>query len=821
MAAVEDGSEDAIEQIGGREKGSGLPPAPPPPPPNGGGGGGGTVPISRMQFAEFLQEERARVESCSTLPCTLIIWVLFVTIVWMHGNVNSIHRLRTCIYEAVHGMEVPYINPGSDVERILTLDDLQDTSEVWAWLSQGYVLALGAPPDGGPPVVRTFNHVLGEALIRQRRVLPTKCRVNEELSKFYGQDCYNKGGDDDLEPFGIMPIAAQNPSFIAGGGISSDDTSDAAKANANMFVTFLDLTRDKDNGMVRGQMQLATLYNGGWIDDSTVLVEVHTALFNGEVGALVHVQVDFTFNRGGLVSKNLIVRPIDAVVFPSTVYMVLDMIWALLMVAIFLGALQAWSDSKRPGIFNSLFGDWWLLIDWVGSIVGGGLIGFLALYGGRLSELTDRIGRLPPQAPPRADYLPRNATAMSRLNAVEGVRAYHVEFSEVVQDLEWLAYIKILHRLGMFWYVVVIMCRFFRGFAGQPRIATIGRTIGQASLDLIHLAIIIVVVFGNFVLGGCVLFGAELEEWSSFTKSMRTTISVVFGRGNYEEMYSIAPLSSMFWLFSFVFSMVFILQNLLLAIVIDYHVEVQSKSGGAEAESVIKQIKMMGTDFWWSISYSFRVVWRFAYARVPDYIRKRMHEFPDEPARVAKIPYDILLANSGVEGYDDVEGMNVQDREQPGWHWIDMDFLIRANVDESTADRLFLKCRAWAATRTPDTYPPEKLVAEFEGAMTRSYGDIDLFNDEIRQWISEKMVDIQNIEPRQKRFQAMTQMIVPNPPTPRQWDSYQTGYGQYDGYEQTEGEPLLADGPESNMGVLGDDGQPAIWPGVLDDDGGH
>jgi len=344
-----------------------------------------------------------------------------------------------------------------------------------------------------------------------------------------------------------------------------------------------------------------------------------------------------------------------------------------------------------------------------------------------------------------------------------------VDLADVIEDLEWLIDIKMMHRLGMFWYVMVIMMRAFRGFAGQPRIATIGRTIGQAGSDILHLAIIVFVVFMNFVLGGCVLFGAELAAWNSFPTAMRSTIDMAFGGGNFEEMHAIMPLSAIAWLFLFVLSMIFILQNLFMAIIVDYHVEVQTAAAGAEGISMFTQLAGIFGDIWWTGSYVFRVVYRLVWPRLPPYIQPYFRRLHPEPTRVWKVPWEVLLSNLGAKGevYDEVYDAkgelctNAGDREIPSWEYADMDMLLRAQCDESTANRLFTKCRAFAAGRTPDTYPPEKLVAEFEGAMTRSYDNINSFNDELRGWLAEKNVDCANMEPRQKRLEHLCKVIQP------------------------------------------------------------
>lgn len=721
-----------------------------------------SIPVPRQAFVEYLADEKLRKNSCGTLPCTLLIWILFTTIVWLHGNVPSTYRVRTALYDSVNSIVVPYVPPDSLNVRKVDFNSIQDTAEVWAWISTGYVPAFGGRTPGQRPTIRTFNRVIGQAMLRQKRVLPASCKVDDDLAAYYGLDCYQSDSEVAVEPFGIMPYAAQDSAFIVGSGLKGD----AVATAGNQFVAWLDLARPKSGGLAPGAQRALELFTAGWIDDATETVQLHTAVFNGEVAQFAHILVEFTFQRGGLVNKKIEVRPLNAIFFPSMIYMVLDILWALCMLTLLFNAFQTLADSKRSGPINRCCGDFWLFTDWVGSIVGLGLVLFFVVFAQKLGGTATRVGEIPHMAPMAPSELFDNATVVERSAVTETLRDYLSDVAVVIDDLEFLIWIKVRHRLGMFWYVTVIMVRFFRAFAGQPRVATIGRTIAQAGMDVVHLAIILFVVFGNFVLGGMMLFGAELKNWSTFTKGMRSTFNVVFGSGDFQEMYDVHPLSSIGWLLSFIVSVIFILRNLLIAILIDHHVDVQSKAGGHEGMNITHQSIDMVKDVWWNVSYMVRVVYRAIRPRCPKRCKSRLRKVKDEPWR-KKIVYETLLANFGAQGYDDAENIDTDLQRRGKWEAVTVEQLVSSGSDKSTAQRMLMKCREHASQRTPDTYPPERLFAEFEGAMHRTYEQINGFENEVRGWLTEKIVDCSNMEPRQKKLDALALSLRPMETTPR------------------------------------------------------
>jgi len=129
-----------------------------------------------------------------------------------------------------------------------------------------------------------------------------------------------------------------------------------------------------------------------------------------------------------------------------------------------------------------------------------------------------------------------------------------------------------------------------------------------------------------------------------------------------------------------------------------------------------------------------------------------------EASRVAKIPYDNLLAVIG----DDESG--------PMWIPIDKETVIaglrvpdQIEDDEATALRLLKKARdaCRKGNRIHGGFPVDRLLDEFEGEMSIAYAQLDTIGEEMRNWLSERLVDCGNLEPRQRKLEALARNIKP------------------------------------------------------------
>merc|ERR1711904_377149 len=156
---------------------------------------------------------------------------------------------------------------------------------------------------------------------------------------------------------------------------------------------------------------------------------------------------------------------------------------------------------------------------------------------------------------------------------------YHDSVSKILDTIHLLVTVKIYHRIAMFWYTVVLMARFFKGFRGQPRIALISKTWALASMDIVHYYYILATVFVNFSLGGYVLFGAQLHAWSTIQNSCMSAFAMTFGKVDYESLHAIAPMLAAVWFWSYIIIVVFILFRILTSLIVGHYAEVRSSLG--------------------------------------------------------------------------------------------------------------------------------------------------------------------------------------------------------------------------------------------------
>merc|ERR1711957_846677 len=88
----------------------------------------------------------------------------------------------------------------------------------------------------------------------------------------------------------------------------------------------------------------------------------------------------------------------------------------------------------------------------------------------------------------------------------------------------------------MMFYPISLLCRLFMAFMGQPRLGIVTRTIYEGMTDIFHF----LVVFVSFLLAWCcyamILFGAELEQYSTMSRAMVSCIRMLFMDVDWHDM---------------------------------------------------------------------------------------------------------------------------------------------------------------------------------------------------------------------------------------------------------------------------------------------
>jgi len=103
---------------------------------------------------------------------------------------------------------------------------------------------------------------------------------------------------------------------------ASDDnqcgrTNDNCEDEDKQFMYFIEITQDQEVARIQEKMQ-TNLIDQLWIDGQTRSVEIRFATYNGNLGLFTIVQVQFTFDLGGKVSKDIEVTILDLELVHST-----------------------------------------------------------------------------------------------------------------------------------------------------------------------------------------------------------------------------------------------------------------------------------------------------------------------------------------------------------------------------------------------------------------------------------------------------------------------------------------------------------------------
>jgi hypothetical protein len=325
-----------------------------------------------------------------------------------------------------------------------------------------------------------------------------------------------------------------------------------------------------------------------WIDGATRSLNLQTVTLNAEIGMFAIVDIEFKFPAGGGVEKKVGVHTIHAVGSKiEFIDIVPELIWAgLILVLIRQEVVQmAYSGWERKCLDYWL--DLWCVVDWVSIFCALLITIFWMLQMGSIGTISEEVGLLPRS--PFASGPPAD------------VNAYHTTWQKILDDSIVVYERKAYYQLALFWYTLILTSRFLKGFLSQSKLAMLQMTVGTTFWDLCHLLVFFAMIFLNFQLGGHILFGAQLEEWSDMIKSGATSVRMLLGTYLFDPMYEINPVAATCWFWGFLLTMSFILMNLIFAMIADYFHGIRESVG--DTDSVYVDAKNAMKDLWWRLGW--------------------------------------------------------------------------------------------------------------------------------------------------------------------------------------------------------------------------
>ena len=133
--------------------------------------------------------------------------------------------------------------------------------------------------------------------------------------------------------------------------------------------------------------------------------------------------------------------------------------------------------------------------------------------------------------------------------------------------------------LSLFWYSSIITARMLKASLGQAKLAMIQITLADGFWDVMHLMLIFLVMFNNFAVGGKILFGPELEDWSTYPQCCASAVLLMMGAAKFDELFEVAPVSATIWYWLFILMMMFLMLNLLTVIIVEHYAQTRNTCG--------------------------------------------------------------------------------------------------------------------------------------------------------------------------------------------------------------------------------------------------
>ena len=180
--------------------------------------------------------------------------------------------------------------------------------------------------------------------------------------------------------------------------------------------------------------------------------------------------------------------------------------------------------------------------------------------------------------------------------------AYQQSWSQHIDDAHFIVTMRGWFQLALFWYSSIITARMLKASLGQAKLAMIQITLADGFWDVMHLMLIFLVVFNNFAVGGKILFGPELEDWSTYPQCRASAVLLMMGAAKFDQLYEVAPISATIWYWLFILIMMFLMLNLLTVIIVEHFCQTRNTCG--ETAELMKDLKLSWKDF------CFRMEWR-------------------------------------------------------------------------------------------------------------------------------------------------------------------------------------------------------------------
>jgi hypothetical protein len=319
-----------------------------------------------------------------------------------------------------------------------------------------------------------------------------------------------------------------------------------------------------------------------WLDEKTARLDLTFVLYSAPKDILTLNRITFVFSRTGHIWKRLTHRSIVMDPYRFRYTFIWDVLFFGQITWLFLQEtreiLEGIRDAKGKllSFFKSYLGPW-NVVDWISIVVAYAMLALWLFQFNITVSVRDQLVSLEA----RQDLcLSRHSVA----KCDEGLADFFAE------TMVCGNFVKVARQICAF-YPFIIMLRLFKAFAAQGRLSVVTKTLNQASSGLAHFAIVVGAVFMIYAIIGTIVFGRELDSFTTIMRAAVTLFRALMGDFDVEEMRVVGRGKTFVYFASFMMLVGFVMLDMVVAVLMDVYANVKQQL--ATAETLVEQGKEM------------------------------------------------------------------------------------------------------------------------------------------------------------------------------------------------------------------------------------
>lgn len=379
------------------------------------------------------------------------------------------------------------------------------------------------------------NRLLGSPRIRQLRVRNDSCNVHSDFKKAITQ-CFDNYSPhfEDKSPFGLMNGTAwtyHTEKDLNG----ADHWGLLSSYSGAGYYADLGITKEAATQV------MADLKENLWIGRATRAVFLDFTVYNANVNLFCVIKLVFEFPATGGMIPSWSFRTVKLLryVSVSDYFIMACEFFFTLFILYYIVEEVLEIKSNRTSYFKSI----WNILDILVILISLVCIGF-SIY--RTVMVNKLLAGLLDKPDEFADF--------GRLGF------YQTQFNNAVALAVFFAWIKV-----------------FKYISFNKTMTQLSSTLSRCSKDVAGFSIMFFIVFFAFAQLGYLLFGTQIQGFSSFVNAVFTLLRLILGDFDFEEMEAANRVLGPIYFLSYVFFVFFVLLNMFLAIINDTYAEVKSE----------------------------------------------------------------------------------------------------------------------------------------------------------------------------------------------------------------------------------------------------